>query len=48
LKKILEYFKLKILVYKLMNRNDGILTDETVEIKIDGKNYSFPKYIKKQ
>ena len=48
MKKIIEYFKLKIFVYKLINRDEGQLTDETVDIKIDGKNYSFPEYIKKQ
>ena len=37
-KKILEYFKLKILVNKLINRNDGILTDETVEINDEYMN----------
>jgi len=44
MKKILEYFKLKILVNKLMNRSNGLLTEEKVVHKINGKDYSFPKY----
>ncbi len=48
MKKIIEYFKFKIFVYKLINRDEGQLTNETVEIKIDGNSYSFPKFIKKQ
>ena len=34
MKKILEYFKLKILVNKLMNRSNGLLTEEKVVHKI--------------
>jgi len=43
MKKILEYFKLKIFVSKLMNRNNGLITEEKVIHKINGKDYSFPK-----
>lgn len=45
-KYLYEYYFIAKTVKKIMNRKPGTVTQKTVEVKLDGKTYNLPKYIK--
>ena len=45
-KYLYEYYFIAKTVKKIMKKKPGKVTQETVKIKLDGKTYNLPKYIK--